>query len=912
MRWLDQLRMRLRTLFMRERIESELNREFQFHLQEQIAENLSAGMAPEEARYAALRRIGGVTQLQERCRDERGLHWIETARQDVRYAFRSLRKTPAFTTVAVLSLALGVGANTAIFSLIDSILLNSLPVKNPQELVFVRTNRVKVGNFEVSRSILNRDFELMQQRATQIEGIASEMASDRLSVAVAGRAELAPGDFVSGSYFRVLQVQAQLGRTLVASDDSPSGNAGGTGWAAMISDGYWQRRFGRYPGVIGQRIAVNTVPFVVVGVMPRSFDGLSVDQPVDIVMPAITWKQVDGGSISAGLPTANDPAGSTMIARIKKAVPRSKAEAELTVIFRDAELSQQELSTATAEQIKKRFIEFEPAARGSSMLRRRFSDPLLALMAVVALVMLIACANIASLLLAKASVRQKEIAIRLSLGSSRRRIIRQLLTESLILSVLGCAIGVLFAVFARNVALTLGAGSSPHGSVLTLQWDFRLLFFITAVCILNALLFGVIPALRATNVDPSEVLRGTQATRHSARLPFGRALVAAQLAVSLTLIVGAGLFLASLQNLYKIDLGFEHENLLLATLDPHLIGFDDPKTKDVYKQVLEGVKALPSVKSASLMSNRLFTGRAELTGARVVGYVPQPGEDLSNSWTLTYAVGPRIFETLHMPLIEGRDFSEVDNEKAMPVVIINETMAEHYFHGKEAIGQKITFASQKKLAEIVGVAHNAHYFDVKDEKQDAIFTPLLQIEGEDFSSEESLVIRTNSRPEQVANDIRAVVRRIDPNLPLFDINTMATQVQNNISTPRLMATLSSFFGLLALTLSAIGLYGVLAYSVSKRTGEIGIRMALGADRRNILRLILGETSQVVSIGIASGLAITWASSRLVKSMIYGLSAHDARVFVLSACLLLLVALLAALLPARRAVQVDPMVALRCE
>jgi len=912
MRWLDQLRMRLRTLFMRERIESELNREFQFHLQEQIAENLSAGMAPEEARYAALRRIGGVTQLQERCRDERGLHWIETARQDVRYAFRSLRKTPAFTTVAVLSLALGVGANTAIFSLIDSIRLNSLPVKNPQELVFVRTNRVKVGNFEVSRSILNRDFQLMQQRAAQIEGIASEMASDRLSVAVAGRAELAPGDFVSGSYFHVLQVQPQLGRTLVASDDSPSGSAGRTGWPAMISDGYWQRRFGRDPGVIGQRIAVNTVPFVVVGVMPRSFDGLSVDQPVDIVMPAITWKQVDGGSISAGLPTANDPAGSTLIARIKKAVSRSKAAAELTVIFRDAELSQQELSTATAEQIKKRFIEFEPAARGSSMLRRRFSDPLLALMAVVALVMLIACANIASLLLAKASVRQREIAIRLSLGSSRWRIIRQLLTESLILSVLGCANGVLFAIFARNVALNLGAGSSLQGSALTLQWDFRLLFFIAAVCISNALLFGVVPALRSTNVDPSEVLRGTQATRHSARLPFGRALVAAQLAVSLTLIVGAGLFLASLQNLYKIDLGFEHENLIMATLDPHLIGFDDLKTKDVYEQVLQGVKALPSVKSASLMSNRLFTGRAELTGARVVGYVPQPGEDLSNSWTLTYAVGPRIFETLHMPLIEGRDFSEVDNEKAMPVVIINETMAEHYFHGKEPIGQKITFASHKQPAEIVGIARNAHYFDVKDEKQDAIFTPLLQIEGEDFSSEESLVIRTNSRPEQVANDIRAVVRRIDPNLPLFDINTMATQVQNNISTPRLMATLSSFFGLLALTLSAIGLYGVLAYSVSKRTGEIGIRMALGADRRNILRLILGETSQVVSIGIASGLAITWASSRLVKSMIYGLSAHDARVFVVSACLLLLVALLAALLPARRAVQVDPMVALRCE
>jgi predicted permease len=908
----DRLKSRFRTLFHREQVEQELHREMEFHLQEQIAENIARGMSRETARSAALRTIGGLAQIEEQCREQRGLHLIEATAQDVRYALRSLRSSPAFTIVAVLSLALGVGANTAIFSLIDSILLNSLPVKDPQQLVYVRTNRVKVGNFMVSRTLMNRDLEQMQQHATLLDGVATDMREERLSVAVAGHAELSPGDFVSGTYFQVLQVHAQLGRTINPADDSRTGNAGGTGWTAMISDGYWQRRFGRDPGVVGQRITVNTVPFVVVGVMPRSFEGLTVDQGADLAMPAITSKQVYSGSPSAGFPAPDEPAGSSMIARLRKGTPASKAAAELTVIFRAAELSQPGISAATREQIQKRSIEFEPAGRGSSSLRRRFSDPLLALMAVVALVMLIACANIASLLLAKASARQKEIAIRLSLGSSRKRIMRQLLTESLILSLLGCTTGILFAIVARNITLKLGAGSSAQASALALNWDFRLLFFIAAVCIVNASLFGVVPALRATSVDPNEVLKGTQSTQHSARLPFGRVLVTAQLAVSLALVVGAGLFLGSLRNLYQVDLGFDHENLLMATLDPHLIGFSDARTVAVYKQLLQDIKALPSVSSASLMNNRLFTGRAHLSGARVPGYVPQPGEDLSNSFTLTYGVGPRIFQTLRMPLAEGRDFSETDNENAPPVVIINEAMAQHYFRDKGPIGKKITFGRDTKPAEIVGVARNAHYFDVQDEKQDAIFTPLLQIELKDFSSEESLVVRTTAKPEQAANDVRAVVRRIDPNLPLFDVTTMSTQVSNDLSTPRLMATLSSFFGLLALTLSAIGLYGILAYGVTKRTGEIGIRMALGADRSSILKLILGETGQLVMIGVASGLGLAWAASRLLKSMLYGLSVHDARVFALGALVLAAVALAAAMLPARRAVRVEPMVALRYE
>jgi predicted permease len=450
-----------------------------------------------------------------------------------------------------------------------------------------------------------------------------------------------------------------------------------------------------------------------------------------------------------------------------------------------------------------------------------------------------------------------------------------------------------------------------------MAWDLRIFVFLTVVCVLNALLFGVVPALRATRVDPNEVLKASQCTQHSARLPLGRFLVAAQLALSLALVVGSGLFLATLRNLYEIDLGFNRENLLMATLDPHLAGFDSKQTKAAYSRMLQELNTLPAVNSATMVNDPLLGGRAHLSNAKVPSYVPQPGEDLANSWTVEYDVGPRFFETLKMPLVAGRDFTERDDENAPLVAIVNEAMAKHFFAVKNPLGQKILLssifkASGQASAEVVGLVRNAHYFDVKDERQEAIFVPALQIPAGNFGSEQTLLIRTTGNPVRAASDLRSVVHRIDPNLLLFDVITMRGQLDHSLSTPRLMAMLSSFFGLLALALSAIGLYGVLAYAVTKRTGEIGIRMALGADRGSILGLILGETMRLVSSAIAVGIVLAGAASRLIKSMIYGLTPHDARVFALSALLLLMVAVLATLLPARRAIQVDPMVALRCE
>lgn len=908
--WIDKLRLRFRTLFLRYRVEGELSSELQFHLDQQIAENLAKGMSREEARYAALRTIGGIAKIQEQCREARGLNLLEAAAQDLRYAVRSLRNAPSFTAVAVLSLALGIGANTAIFSLIDSFLLNSLSVRNPQQLFFVRTNRVKTGNFEVSHTILNRDIELMQQRATQVAGIASFQDVSRLSVAILGHAELTPGEFVSGTYFNVLGVPAYLGRTIVRSDDQISGS-GGRGWPAMISYGYWQRRFAG-GDVVGSEISINTIPFTIVGVMPPSFVGLSLDELADVVMPKIIQPQVEAGTISAGFPKPDNSSGMPFLRLTNDAKPKSVA-AELTAIFHDAE-SAAEPDNPLKAAIARRFIELEPASQGSSRLRAQFSEPLRALMAVVGLVMLIACANIASLLLARSSARRREFAIRLSLGCSRSRIVRQLLTESLVLSVFGSAAGVLFALWARTMIVGIAASHS-HAPALQMKWDSRLFAFLAAICIVNALLFGIAPAIRATRVDQNEALKSAQASLRASCMPFGRTLVAGQIALSLTLVVGAGLFLATLRNLYRVNLGFNEDHLLMFTIDPHLTGYQGERTTALVDQIMQRIKALPAVKSATFMNEKPFTGRAYLTSAVFPGYVPKMGEDLSNTWTITYLVGPRYFSTLQMPLVSGRDFDDRDTAMAPKVAILNETMARHYFGNKNPVGQLISFdltKGAKPDVEIVGVSRDARYFDVSEDRQDAVFTPLLQSSSRNDSLTVSLAIRTAADPDYVTADVRAALRGIDPNLPLYDFTTMARQVHGTLSQQRMMAVLSGFFGLLALTLLAVGLYGVLAYGVAQRTGEIGVRMALGADRGNILRMILGETGQLLGIGVSAGLGISFAATRLIKTMLYGVTPDDPHSFVLGSIILVLVGIGAALLPARRAVNIEPMAALRYE
>jgi predicted permease len=912
MRWIYKFRLRLRTIFRRKQVEDELGSELQFHLEQQIAENIANGISRDEARYAALRKIGGITQIQEQCRETRGLNFLESTLQDLRYAIRNLRHAPAFTAVAVFSLALGIGANTAIFSLIDSLLLTSLPVHNPQNLFFVQTAAVKTGHFNVSRSISGRDMDQMLRRATQIESITAVQTQDRLSIVSNGVSELAPAELVSGTYFDLLGVRVALGRTLGPGDDSKTGNAGGQGWPAVISYGYWRSRFAGNPEIVGRPIAVNTIPFVIVGVAPPGFLGFSLDRPASIFLPMITSAQVEQGSVSAGFPEPDDAPGMPIVG-LKPGTDPKKANAELTVLFHEAESENKGNDANAAAVVQKLSIELKPASQGESGLRLQYSDPLHALMGVVAAVMLIACANIAGLLIARGAVRKREFAIRLSLGSSRRRLIRQLLTESVVLAIMGSVAGLLFAIWARHSIVTFALHSSFEEIALPLHWDYHLLLFLVALCAATIVLFGIIPAWLVTRVDPQEVLKTSQKSHRSGRLPLGRVLIAGQIALSLALVVASFLFLATVRKLYRIDLGFNQEHLLMATMDPHLIGYSDQQAEALYKQALRRSKALPGIRSATLVDNPLFSGRAFLSSATVPGYVPKAGEDLSNRWTITYGAGPNFFSTLQMPLKEGRDFSEADTATSTPVVVINESMARHFFQDKYPIGRKISFRGKNRPdAEIVGVVRDAHYFSAQWETQEAIFTPVFQVEAKQFSPEQTLILRTAEDPARATADLRAMLRGLDPNLPIYNILTMREKVSHSFSQEQLLAALSGFFAMLALTLSAIGLYGVLAYSVSQRTGEIGVRMALGADRGKILRMILGETGQLLGIGVMAGLAMSFAATRLIKTMLYGVTPDDPRSFLFGSLILVLVGVCAALLPARRAVTIEPMEALRYE
>jgi predicted permease len=819
---------------------------------------------------------------------------------DLRLAARVLLKSPGFTAVAIVSLALGIGANTAIFSLIDSVLLRMLPVSHPEQLLFVSTNAVQAGGIRISQSITNAALKQMQERAKTVAGLASDHIGKKLSVGVNGQAELTSGHFVSGNYTSLLGVPAILGRTIGSDDDRPDGRV------AMISFAYWQRRFEGNPGIIGRAITVNSVPFTVIGITPREFFGMTPGFPVDIMLPASTQPQVLESRLSGAFPKPTDAAGD-IIARVNNGLPTREIANELGGIFRQVALDSVGSDPQQRASIEKSWIELTPAGQGFAHTRDQFSEPLKVLMVVAAIVMLIACANIANLLLVKASARQREIAIRLSLGSTRGRLVRQLLTESLLLALLGGLFGILFAMWVRDGIVYL-AGSQT-GAAIPSGWNLRVLGFTAAICLLNALLFGIAPALRATRIDFAEALKSGRSGRMAGRLPLARVLVAAQVSLSLALLVGAALFLETFRNLDRIDLGYDRDHALLVTLDPSLAGYKGVAANRVYDQILERVGSISGVRFVSLMQSRLMTGEIMMNTIFVPGYTPQKGEDPRRIWVISNQVGPRFFAISGMRLAAGRDFSEHDNAGAPKVAVINQTMARHFFGDKDPIGRRIAWDRNEPPMIVAGVIRDVKIFGVRESSQDAIFTPYLQAES---IGSATLVVRTAVDPVRVAGDVRAAIRSVDPKLPQYDLMTMDKQAADALSQQRTLALLASAFGLLALGLAAIGLYGVLSYGVAQRTGEIGIRMALGAQRAGILRLILGETARLVLIGIAFGIGIEIAGGRVIKGMFYGVTPTDARSIGAAVVILAATALVAGFLPARRASRVDPMVALRHE
>jgi predicted permease len=816
---------------------------------------------------------------------------------DLRFAFRTLAQSPAFTLVAILSLALGAGANTAIFSLVDAVMLKMLPVDHPGELYFVNTKPMESGGVQVTMLLSNRALGHIRKQA-HIVAAANSYDSNKLAVGVDGKVAATSGYFVSGNYFSTLGVNPVLGRAFGAADDRPDARV------AVVGFGYWQSRFGGDPHVLGRAITANGVPFTIVGVAPRGFFGLSVDAPADVLLPYATLAQVDAGHASGETPSLDSSAG-TLVVRLPRGASMRAAETEITAILRQSELEKAggEASNLALDAIRRAGVELSPAALGTSIVRMNFALPLKVLMGLVGLVMLIACANIANLLLAKGSARSREIAIRLSLGSTRWRLARQLLTESLLLSAAGGALGLLFALWAGDAILRVAGITS-----ISPDWNLRVFAFTAGIVILNALLFGAAPAFRSTAIDFAAALKGSRSTGDASRSRFARSLVVAQIALSLSLVVGAGLFIKTFERLNHVDLGYARDHVLMAAVDLNAAGYPASRLAEAWRDTLARAAAIPGVRAATLSGDRLMAGFLSMGFITVPGYTPRNGENPQTLWVITNAVGPHFVSTAGMRLISGRDFDEADASRN--AAIVNQTFANHFFAGADPIGRTISFHGGKDPVEIVGLVANIKYFSMQNDDNDVVFQPLFHQSPP--PSHANLILRTTLDPESLTPALREAVRAVDSNLPLLEVATMDEQVSKSLSQPRLIAILSGFFGVLALALASIGLYGVLAFSVSRRTGEIGIRMALGARSETILNMILSETARLAVVGIAAGLAIAFAAARLVKSLLFGVTPYDATSMIVAVVVLVAAAFAAGWIPARRASKVDPMVALRHE
>jgi predicted permease len=896
MRWKQELNFIIRRLVHRRRADRELDEEIQAHLEMEVERNIADGMSPEEARLAARRSFGSVAIAKEDSRAMWGLGLLETFWQDLRYGLRMLLKHKGFTTVAVLSLALGIGANTAIFSLVDPILLKSLPVKSPEQLVAFeginqRGERDTVFSYPM--------FERIRDRPQVFAGVlAAEDGSNHVEMVgpePGGRTEQAEVQLVSGEYFQVLGVNAFAGRLFTIADNQKSGAHP----VAALSYGFWQRRFASGVSVIGRSIRLKGQPFTIIGVTPPGFFGESVGRAPDIWAPLVMQPRFQRGQ--SYLDQANIR-WLRVMARLQPGVRKEKAQAELEALLGQIKSEPSDLGKWTGIIHAK--IGLIPGSQGLSEMRDRFSKPLRILMGVVGLALLIACANVANLLLARATTRQREVAIRLAIGAGRFRLIRQFLTESVLLAGVGGALGLLFAWRGSHLLLILVSNDS--GSIpIDVTPNARILGFTIAVSLLTALLFGLAPALVATRQDVNSWLKMTALARP--RLSLSRFLVIAQVALSFLLLTGAGLFVRTLRNLRMLDLGFVAESAIQARINPRASGYKQEQLPDLYRRLLERLNSAPGIRSVSMADSGFRMGGSRTCCIGVEGYTHRPGEDRE---VRTNNVTPRYFQTMGLPLLLGRDFTP-EEAGSKPgefpkVAIINETMARHYFGEASPLGKRFGWGDPPKPIEtdieIIGVARDAVYGDLRDKRRPLIYFPS---QGGDL-----LVARAAADPALLLPMIRQEIKVVDKELEISSVRTITQLRDQALVQERLLAELSGLFSLLALLLACVGLYGVMSYDVARRTQEIGIRVALGAQRRVVVAMVMRETMLLVVIGVIIGLGAALASARSITSLLYGLTPNDPLTIALTGLLLLTVAALAGYLPARRAARVDPMVALR--
>jgi predicted permease len=883
--------------------------------------------------------------------------------QDLRYGLRMLRKSPGFTAVAILTLALGIGANTAIFTLIDGILMRALPVQDAQHLVVLKWSAHKgpdihgqssygdCGRSELSQnsessgcSLSMPFFNDVASHVDAFSGVAAFANAGQIDLSGNGTASVLKGQAVSGGFFTLLGVRAAAGRLIAPSDDSVSAQP-----VVVLNHGYWKRQFGGSPAAIGKKVRLNNVPFTIIGVADPRFASLSPGNVYDVWVPLSVLSQINPHPWVKARATDIYSWWLVVIGRLKPGVGRLQAQAAVTTIFRNDMLHSAKPLSKPEDDPR---VDALPAQSGLTGSTTELSGELYVLMMAVGIVLLIACANVAGLLLSRATARQKEIAVRLALGASRRRVVQQLLTESVCLSLVGGALGILFAIWGTHAIVKLFASSSDEPFGFSPGLDGRVLLFTFAAAVLTGIIFGLAPAFRGTRVDLTPALKqGTGSSAAEGRsgrrwFSLGNGLVIGQVALAVVVLMGAGLLVRTLQNLRNVDPGFDTRNLLTFELDPTLIGYKTPQIDAFYRDLQQRIGTIPGVESVSYSNSTLLSGSLWETGFHLEG---TPKDQDSSADYLP--IGADFFSVMHMRLLTGRNFNSADfaeaeaagerdrareaeqeakeaglsapsgstgvpesaaNEAPVPV-IVNKTFVQRYFPKVNPLG--VHFGAHKADPakgnwatpgwEILGVVSDAKYQDLRSPINPTMYVP-------SSGGNTSFEVRTRVDPKAVAVSIRSVLSQMDTNLPVFNVHTQAELIDQLLFQERMIAKLSGFFGMLALVLACIGLYGLLSYEVSRRTREIGIRMAMGAQRRGVLRLVVWQGLVLAIAGAMVGIGVAMGVTRFLKSMLYDIHANDPATIVGVTVLLMLVAVAACYIPARRAMRVDPMVALRYE
>ncbi len=917
MNWLINLAMGFKSLFRRQEVERELDEELESFLESSTANKQKLGMTLEQARHTALKEMGSRNSVKHQIWSSRWESAFESLVKDIRFGVRGLIRSPGFTAVALLSLALGIGANTSIFTLLNAVMFRSLPVSEPQQLFLFgkgswvgSTEGMPTSSWQLFSYPFYRAFAAQTPSFSGVTAVSSIQMGSHISVN-SGAVEQVHIDLVSGSYFSVFGISPAMGRVITESDDRNAGS----GPVAVANFGWFQRHFQGNPAAIGQAIRIQGHDYTLVGVAQPGFNGHAASQPADLWVPLSMEKEISPGW--NGL-NDHDFQSLYLIGRLKPGVSLAQASASTNLLFRQIIRSQylgDHGSPHDLADLERAAVELTSAAGGLPGLRHRFSAPLMILSSIVGLVLLIACANIANMLLVRGVARSREIAVRQALGATRRRIASQFLVESLLLAAAGASLGILLAWRGTRLLLTM-ASDGPEAIPLDLTPDYRVLAFTLLVTVLTALLFGIAPTLSATRLQVIPALKdGRGSSPTVTRGAFSRSLIVGQIALSILLLTAAGLFLRSLRNLSKTDLGFNPRNVTVFSLDEYAANLPiDARLIQLQQRIEQSVQSIPGVESASFS---MFTfNQGEWSDSIVMQGVPptpQTSEDVLNN-----VIGTQYLKTVGIPLVAGRNFTAQDNATNPHVAIVNETLARRFYPNQRAVGHRFCQCNpahnqnRQFDIEIVGVVRDARYIGIGENQNMAAYFPYTQ-HNQYFGN---FSVRSATSPSVLIPAVRRAIADANPNIAVAQVVTLADQVRGSIATQRLIGLLSAFFAALAVFLAAIGVYGLISYSVVRRTSEIGIRLALGAQTPALLWLVLRESLFLLAAGLAIGLPIALTTARslatFLKRQLFQVDALDPFAFIAAGAIVCAMTLLAAWIPARRAAKVDPMTALRCD